>query len=284
MGSKPAIIVHGGAGKIGPERREAALEGCRAAAGAGWAKLAAGGTAVEAVEAAVMALEDNPDFNAGTGAVLDAEGAVQLDASIMDGSRLAAGAVANVRRLRNPVALARQVMEDGRHVLLVSEGAEAFAQARGVPLCDNAELIVARQQARWEELHGTVGAVALDGSGRLAAATSTGGRMGSLPGRVGDSPLIGCGTYADARAGVSCTGIGEAIIRVVLAKTAADMLGQATPPMRAAQAAITLLAERTRAEAGLIMIDAQGRVGHAHNAETMAIAWIEADGRCQAML
>lgn len=279
-GTAPVILVHGGAGVLPASRREAALDGCRAAAEAGWRVLRQGG---DAVEAAVTALEDDPEFNAGTGGVLNADGELQLDASLMRGHDLAAGAVAAVRGIRNPIRLARRVMEHGRHVLLVGPGAERFADLQGVARCDPAGLVVARERERWRERHGTVGCVALDGAGRMAAGTSTGGRFDALPGRVGDSPLIGCGTYADGRGAASCTGIGEDIIRVVLAKAAVDELAGGRPPAEVAGGVIALLHRRTGSEAGIILMDDQGRIGHAHNAQAMAIAWMDSDGRCQAL-
>lgn len=278
------IIVHGGAGSCPPERHAAARSGCRAAALRGWQILQSGGSALDAVEAAVIELEDNPEFNAGTGAVLNARGEVQLDASIMDGASLRAGAVANVREVRNPIRLARQVLIDGRHVLLVSAGAEQLAAERGIPRCANSELVTPRQQKRWQERHGTVGCVARDAHGHVAAATSTGGRAGALPGRVGDSPLIGCGTYADASGGASCTGVGEDIMRLVLAKTALVGLAAGTAAADAARGAIDQFERHTGSQAGIILIGADGRIGHAHNAETMAVAFIGADGRCQTAL
>lgn len=281
----PAIIVHGGAGRIPDEHEiEPRLQGCREAARAGWTILRDGGTALDAAEAAVVALENNPLFNAGTGSTLCAAGTVEMDASIMDGATLQAGAVAAVRFIRNPVTLARRVMEQGRHVLLVGEGARAFAGTAGIPECPEEELVVERQHKRWRDKHGTVGAVALDKDGRIAAATSTGGMFDKLPGRVGDSALIGCGTYADEGGGVSCTGVGEAIIRTVLGKTAVDLLKTGYDPFGAAERAIALLKEKTGAEAGLILVDPWGRIGFAHNATHMATAWIDASGEIAAAL
>ncbi len=281
----PAIIVHGGAGRI-PEAQETAprLQGCRQAALAGWEILCGGGTALDAVEAAVVVLENDPLFNAGTGSVLCADGTVEMDASIMDGTALRAGAVAAVRRIRNPVALARKVLEDGRHVLLAGDGALAFARSMGVAECPEADLIVERQRRRWQERHGTVGAVAVDRDGRVAAATSTGGLFDKLPGRVGDSALIGCGTYADEAGGVSCTGLGEAIIRVVLGKTAVDLLRAGLSPHDAATRAMALLQEKTGAEAGLILVDRHGGIGFSHNATHMACAFVGAAGEVGTVL
>lgn len=272
----PAIIVHGGAGRLRSEYEPEARAGCLSAARRGWEHLQGGGSAVDAAEAAVCALEDDPCFNAGTGSVLNAAGQVRLDASIMDGSTLAAGGVAHVQGVRNPVRLARRVMEQTRHVLMVAAGAEALAEA-GERISPE-QLITPAARERWVEHYGTVGCVALDRDGRLAAATSTGGRFGSLPGRVGDSPLIGAGTYASPAGAVSCTGIGEDIIRVVLAKHAVDRMAQGASAEQCGECAIAHFAELTASEAGLILIDAHGRIGHAHNAAGMALAFIDDRG------
>lgn len=274
-----AIIVHGGAGRISDGLINQRLDGCRAAAMAGWAILHSGGTALDAVQQAVEVLEDDPLFNAGTGAVLNATGKVQLDASIMDGLTLNAGAVAWVNRIRHPITLARRILEDGRHVLLVGEPALDFARARGIAECREQDLIVEHQYQRWREKHGTVGCVALDQSGRIAAGTSTGGRFDSLPGRVGDSALIGCGTFADEVAGVSCTGIGEAIIRTVLAKLTVDFLHTGLPIEQAANRAIARLQEKTRSQAGLIVIDRRGCIAHAHNTPHIPVCYIDGHGQ-----
>jgi len=198
----------------------------------------------------------------------------------MEGDRLGCGAVAAVSRVANPVTLARRVLEDGRHVLLVADGAEAFARAAGVPACDPASLVTERQRRRWEERRaaattGTVGAVALDRHGTVAAATSTGGTMGKRRGRVGDSALIGCGTYADSTlGGVSCTGDGEAIIRVVLARRALDYLKEADDPTYAARVAVDLMVEEGRGQGGLILVDWRGRIGYAHSTPFMPVAFM----------
>jgi L-asparaginase / beta-aspartyl-peptidase len=269
-------MVHGGAGAIRDEHLGARIDGCRAAAMAGWRVLVGGGSVVDAVEAAVQALEDDPLFNAGKGSVLNAAGEVQMDASIMEGATRRAGAVAAVQRICNPIRLARRVMEDGRQVLLVAEGARRFAVQCGVPQCAQAELIVPHQRRRWEAAHGTVGCVAVDAAGRCAAATSTGGRFGMLPGRVGDSALIGCGTYATEHGAVSCTGVGEAIIRAGLARTALDLVRDGLPPADAASRAIAELERLTGSEAGLIMVDREGRTGQARNTPHMPVWVVEA--------
>jgi beta-aspartyl-peptidase (threonine type) len=275
----PALILHGGAGADPREGRDELRRGMRAAALAGWRVLAPGGAALDAVEAAVRALEDDPQFNAGRGSVLNREGMVEMDASIMEGDRLQCGAVAAVRRIANPVTLARRVLDAGRHVLLVGDGALAFARSSDIAECDPASLVTDRQQKRHAErarrstIGGTVGAVALDRNGIIAAATSTGGTAGKAPGRVGDSALIGCGTYAESSVGgVSCTGDGEAIIRVVLAHRTLAYLKDAGDPEYAAKVAIDLLAEEGRGQGGLILLDWRGRPGFAYSTPLMPVA------------
>jgi beta-aspartyl-peptidase (threonine type) len=276
--SHPAIIVHGGAGRMRDRELPPRLEGCRAAALRGWDVLRRGGPALDAAESAVMALEDNPLFNAGTGSTLNASGEVEMDAAIMDGPTLRVGAVAAVRGVKNPISLARRVMEDGRHVLLAAGGAALFARQIGFPEIDPQELIVEAERDRWQEKHGTVGCVALDQGGSMAVATSTGGIFNKLPGRVGDSPLPGCGTYADESGGVSCTGNGEDIIRVVMAKSALDFLKSSGDPQVAAYQAVTLLTQKTAGAGGVIIIDQIGRVGYAHNTERMPVCLITGTG------
>jgi beta-aspartyl-peptidase (threonine type) len=211
--------------------------------------------------------------------VLTEAGTVEMDASIMEGDRLACGAVASISRTPNPITLARRVLDDGRHVLMVGEGAHAFARDTGVPQCKPASLVTERQRARLGTAsagsRGTVGAVALDRHGTVAAGTSTGGMVGKRPGRVGDSALIGCGTYADSTLGaVSCTGSGEAIIRVVLARRTLDFLKEADDPDYAAKVAVDLLVEEGRGEGGLILVDWRGRVGFASSTVLMPVGWM----------
>ena len=234
-------------------RRAACKSGCERALAAGWGILEAGGSALDAIEAAVVILEDDPVFDAGYGSHLNLDGRVECDAIVMDGATLRAGAVATLQHVRNPVRLARKVLENCPHMMLVAEGAEHFAHEQGIKLCAPEELITDAERDAWAKCkidkhaaafhrgheQGTVGAVAMDREGRLFAATSTGGTCCKLPGRVGDSPLIGCGCYADSEAGaVSCTGYGEAIMKIVMAKTAADFLRSAPKaPKRSAMAA-----------------------------------------------
>jgi beta-aspartyl-peptidase (threonine type) len=274
----PVIIVHGGAGRIREEELPERLDGCKEAALAGWQILEQNGSALDAAEAAVVLLEDHPLFNAGTGSALNRRGTVEMDAGIMEGETLRAGAVAAVRGIKNPIKLARCVMEDGRHVLLAGEGALYFARQIGFPVCPPEALIVDAERKRWQEKHGTVGCVALDSNGKISVATSTGGIFEKMPGRVGDSPLPGCGTYADELGGISCTGHGEAIIRIVMAKATLEFLKAGADPQAAASKAVALLAEKTGSTGGLIVIDREGRVGYARNTERMPVCFVRGEG------
>lgn len=253
---------------------------------AGWNILNSGGHALDAIEASIVVLEDDPVFDAGYGSHLTLDGHVECDAIIMEAATLHAGAVAGLRHVKNPIHAARTVLEKCPHMMLISEGAERFAAEHGIALCNPDELVSPAEHEAWlrcskdshaAEHHrgheqGTVGAVALDQLGRLFAATSTGGTCCKLPGRVGDSPLIGSGCYADFETGgVSSTGYGEAIMRVVMAKTATDFLRPAgSNPMRAAQAAVQLLAKRGKGTGGLILLDKNGIPGFAFNTPRMA--------------
>ena len=273
VGPRPAIIVHGGAGRGSGEWRPSRLSGCLAAARAGWKAIQSGQPALDAVEEAVAMLEDDPLFNAGTGSSLNHAGEVEMDAAVMSGT-LEAGAVAAVSGIRNPIRLARRVLDDGRHVLLVGPGARGFARQAGIPLVPSQTLITPAQHERWERGHGTVGCAAVDRSGRIAAGTSSGGTFGKLPGRVGDTPIIGCGTYANPAGAASCTGEGEAILKAVLAKTSVDLLASGLAPKEAAQRAVALLARQTGGQAGIILVDRLGAIGYAHNAEEMPVCHI----------
>jgi len=273
--SRSSIIVHGGAGPIKDDSLSARLDGCKAAALAGWAILCAGGSAVDAVEAAVTVLEDNPLFNAGIGSTLNSLGQVEMDAAIMEAATLRIGAVAAVQGIKNPVKLARRVLEDGRHVLIAGEGALSFARAVGFPECAPAALVVAKEKQRWDSKHGTVGCVAFDQGGNLAAATSTGGIFNKLPGRVGDSPLIGCGTYANKFGAVSCTGYGEAIIRVMMARDAVQLLQYGMEPAEASARALDNLQDLAGGTAGLILVDARGRIGFGRTTTHMPVCYVE---------
>jgi isoaspartyl peptidase/L-asparaginase-like protein (Ntn-hydrolase superfamily) len=282
-----AIAVHGGAGvmrRLTRAQQSMYCRGLERALDAGYEVLASGGKSLDAVSAAVVELEDDSHFNAGRGAVYTAAGTHELDASIMDGATLRAGAVAAVSRIRNPVLAARAVMEKSPHVLLVSKGAENFARQHGLALVlaryFHTEARLAALNKGLKRHHGTVGAVALDREGNLAAATSTGGYTGKLPGRVGDSPLIGAGTYADnATCAVSGTGWGEAFMRVALAhEVSARMRHRGESLLQASQAALKSLT-RVKGDGGLIALDRRGRIAMPFNSEGMLRACVGADGR-----
>lgn len=284
-----AMIVHGGAWAIPDDQVDAHARGCLDAVQAGYAALRKGGSALDAVQTAIRRMEDDPIFDAGKGSCLTQDGLVELDASLMDGATLNVGAVACVKHIAQPIRLARLVLESP-HVLLVGEGAERFAQQHGMVLCDTEDLIVDRERQIWEEFrqqgqarygdafeprHDTVGAVALDASGNIAAGLSTGGTPNKLPGRVGDVPQVGCGFYADnAVGGVACTGLGEAIARMALAQRVMQMLESGASPQQAAEQAVQALAARVGGTAGLIALDRLGQVGVAYNTKRMARAYL----------
>jgi beta-aspartyl-peptidase (threonine type) len=306
----PTLLVHGGAWAIPAADAESHLAGVQNALDAGYAVLTRGGSSLDAVEASVVVLENDPAFDAGRGSFLTSDGRVQLDALLMDGGRMKAGGVACVERLRNPIHAARLVLEQSPHVYFVGEGAELFAAAHGMALIDNRDLVLDRERQRlslaqarqsagladetfsgeihpddkgpetavpstesWSmQSHDTVGAVALDAEGNLAAGTSTGGTLNKTPGRVGDSSLIGCGCYADnLSAAVSLTGWGEPIMKLVLGKWATDRVATGTHPEIAAREAISYLYNRLGGHGGIILLGPDGRFGFAHN--TPAMAW-----------
>jgi len=343
---KPTLIVHGGAWAIPPEMAADHLAGVGQALKTGHAILNWGGTATDAVEAAITILEDDPTFDAGRGSFLTSKGTVQLDALLMDGATLRAGGVACVEHLRNPIQAARLVLDKSAHVYFVGPGAEAFAASHGMPLISNSELVLNRERIRLKDAksrlsagladitfsgalahddkgpetpaeqlqdhhksgypvsglspqgpdagdtnpsklatpsqfdsHDTVGAVALDQYGNLAAGTSTGGTLNKAPGRVGDSSLIGCGCYADNQsAAVSLTGWGEPIMKLVLGKWATDRVAQGVAPELAAQQAIAYLYQRLGGHGGIILLSPDGQCGLAHNTPGMAWGIANAQG------
>ncbi len=263
-----AVVVHGGAKTIAPELHDANRDGCRAAAAAAAAVLRYGGTAVAAAEAAIRVLENDPIYNAGYGSVLNAAGEVEMDAALMDGATLDLGAVAAVRTIRNPIAAAAALLRQ-RAVLLVATGAESYAAEAGLEIVDPDDMI-SKEALASEADHDTVGCVVRDKHGHLAAATSTGGLAGTRPGRVGDSPLPGCGLYADDASGaVSLSGDGEAIARTIIAARITQALEHGADPQDAAER--IRLVERLGAEAGAIVLDPDGRIGIAHNSDHFAI-------------
>src|SRR5689334_4841985 len=313
MPDQPILLVHGGAWAIPDDAVEAHTFGVCSALLAGYALLERGATAVDAVVAAVAVLEDVAAFDAGRGSFLTRDGKVQLDALLMDGGvtgTMRAGGVACVERLRNPIHAARLVLEKSPHVYFVGRDAENFAAENGMPLIDNAELVLDRERKRLAvaqhkeraglpdrtfsgvqetdkeapglashdtrydaSSHDTVGAVALDAGGNLAAATSTGGTLNKAPGRVGDSSLIGCGCYADEVAAVSTTGWGEPMMKLVLGKWAVDRVEQGRSPEIVALEAMAYLKARADGHGGIILLDRNGRLGISHNTPRMAFSY-----------
>jgi len=296
---KPAIIVHGGAGAwdLTSDRIQEAIEACHAAAAAGQKVLLTGGSALDGVETAVNILEDAPSLDAGRGSYLNANGDIEMDALIMDGRDLNMGAVAAVSGVRYPITLARRVMTDSEHTFIVGAGAEAFADSIGFPRCDVADLLVGEELERYRALQkqqnyetveiftepgsmgDTVGAVAIDRHGNVATATSTGGTRKKLPGRVGDSPLVGSGGYADNwTAAVSATGYGEALMKVLISKQVCDFVAAGLSAQSACAAAIRLLEERVNSMGGVIAVDHTGKIGFAFNTDGMPYAYVVGDG------
>jgi len=293
-----AIAIHGGAGAwadLSGENRAELEESLRHALVAGRDLLASGGASLDAVERVIAELEDSPHFNAGRGATFNAEGRHELDASIMDGRDLSCGGVAAVTMVKNPIKLARRVMTDTKHVLLVGPGADAFAESINAERADADYLWTPRQRERWEKFrarqseassdhHGTVGCVALDRHGNLAAGTSTGGLEGKRPGRVGDSPIIGAGTYADnATCAVSCTGVGEEFIRRAIAYDVAARMKYGGASLDEAVAA--QFDERLdKGDGGLIAVDRNGHITIRFNTAAMARGAADSTGRVEAVI
>src|SRR3984957_5368889 len=314
----PVLIVHGGAWAMPEDMVDAHIRGVSNALAAGWRVLDRGGPALDAIEEAVVIMEDDETFDAGRGGFLNRDGKVKLDALIMDGSTLRAGGVGCVEHLRNPVRAARKILSESPHVYFVGEGAEKFAAEHGIPLCRNEDLIIPREVERLRKYqaaantptsraqnaremgrpaahpsgrptgsemfapgdddttisHDTVGAVALDREGNIAAATSTGGTLNKAPGRLGDSSLIGCGCYADNQsAAVSTTGWGEPIMKLVLAKWTADRISAGNMPEWSALEAMNYLKQRVNGHGGIIVLDPTGHIGIAHNTPRMAWAY-----------
>lgn len=297
---RPVLVIHGGAGVIAkdltPERRAGVEAALRGALTQGYAVLTGGGSSLDAVSRAVVVLEDSPYFNAGKGAVFTHDGKNELDAAIMDGTTRKAGSIAGVHRVKNPVLLARAVMEKSPHVMLTGDGAEAFAQSIGMELVDPSYF---RTEERWQQLqnalkkeaqasvdtdrtrhYGTVGAVALDQAGRLAAATSTGGMTNKRWGRVGDAPIIGAGTYANADCAVSATGWGEFYIRTVAAHSICARLAWKKETLeKAAKAVVLDDVPSLGGDGGVIALDAKGNFALPFNTDGMYRGWVDRDGK-----
>lgn len=292
--SVAAIIIHGGAWNIPKNLRNPSKYGVEAAAMVGWEILSWGGSALDAVTEACVVMEDNPAFDAGTGSVLNSDGYIEMDALIMNGRDLNAGSVAGIRKVKNPIRVARAVMGTAPHVMLVGEGATRFARSVGIPEYSESKLVIDREYKRWEkekrmrkfqvrrcftkkgmDIHDTVGAVAIDVNGDLAAATTTGGTPFKLPGRVGDSALVGSGAYADNELGAaSATGLGETILKVVLCKAACDLLKK-NSAKKSANMAINILREKADGLGGLIMIDRRGNIAFNFNTPYMPHAYMK---------
>lgn len=289
---KPSVIVHGGAWDIPDDQVDRHIAGCERAAARANEVLANGGSALDAVEEAVVVMEDDPIFDAGKGSVLNQMGFVEMDAIVMDGRTLRSGAVAALRNVRNPVRVARRLMDTTHFSMVAGHGALRFAKSNGFEMCTDEDLLVGwelddyREFQRTgilrtrEEFEGekpdTVGACAVDSEGHVACATSTGGTRRKIEGRVGDSPLIGSGGYADDRLGAaSATGWGEKIMAVVMSKSGLDRLSDGIDPDAACEGAVTMLKERVNGLGGLIMVDPKGLIGYAYNTPRMAYAYHE---------
>lgn len=307
--ARPAFVIHGGAGVIkrgslSPEREKMYRAGLEQALLAGYKALQDGKSSMDAVETAIRILEDNPLFNAGKGAVFTNDGRNELDASVMDGKTLMAGAVAGLHRVKNPITLARAVMEKSMHVMMIGDGAEKFAAAQNIELVDEKYFFT---QPRWDDLqrilerekkksqvpnskfqiseskaekYGTVGAVALDKAGNLAAGTSTGGMTNKRYGRVGDVPVIGAGTYANNQTcAVSATGWGEFFIRVGVARDISAMMEYKNLPVQQAADTVLQKVKTLGGDGGVIVVDKSGNIAISFNSEGMYRAYIDANGK-----
>lgn len=297
--SKPeyVLVIHGGAGTIlkknmTPEKEKQYLEKLNEALSVGSEILKNGGTSLDAVTKTIMVMENSPLFNAGKGAVFTAEGVNEMDASIMDGRDLNAGAISGVRHIKNPILAARAVMEDTKHVMLLGTGAEEFSESIGIEMVDSSYFFT---QSRWEsylkakdkaEKHGTVGAVALDKHGNLAAATSTGGMTYKMKGRVGDTPIIGAGTYADNKTcAVSATGHGEYFIRNVVAyDISALMKYKGFSLIDASKDLIMNKLVAQKAEGGIVAVDKNGNIAMTFNSAGMYRGYITSEGKSEVLI
>ncbi|KAL2083467.1 hypothetical protein ACEWY4_021240 [Coilia grayii] len=283
----PVIVVHGGAGHIPKERAQLSCAGVREAARGGYGILRAGGSAMDAVVEAVTMLENNPAYSAGRGSVLNVKGEVEMDAIVMDGRTLDSGAVSAVRRVANPVQLARLVMEKTKHLCLTAEGASQFARAMGIPEVPEESFITDYARMRWKKnlapdanpvecemgKMGTVGAVAVDTEGNVACATSTGGMTNKMEGRVGDTPCIGCGGYADNKVGaVSSTGHGEAIMKVTLSRLILFHMEQGRSAEEASDLGLAYMKKRVQGLGGVVTVDPKG--AWAARFSSLQMAWV----------
>ena len=298
LSGTPRLIVHGGAGDWVGFDEASVLQAVRKAVEVGWKILKAGGSALDAVEKATNIMEDDPQFDSGFGSFVNAAGEVEMDALIADGSSIKYGAVAAVRRVQYPISLARLVMTRTNNLFFVADGADQLAAEFGMPLVTNAQMITPKEFEAFRARHingkvasggqgtGTCGAVALDGAGHVASATSTGGVPEKRKGRVGDTPIFGAGGYAeDGLGAASSTGVGENIMRFFLCKRVVDLMAGDKNAQTAAQQGLDFLSVRIPSpEAGIIVIGADGSVGSAHTTQHMPTAWVTADGDIQATM
>ena len=294
-----AIIVHGGAYAIKDEHIERTIQGCTNAVKAGYKVLERGGTSVEAVEAAVNVLEDDPSYNAGCGSALNKNGEIEMDAMIMDGKDLKLGAVGGIQCVANPISVARLIMEKTDHTMLIGNGAKQLADEHGVPHVDTEQLLSPEMKLKKDEFsqynnvveatfndstltgHDTVGGVAIDKYGNIACGTSTGGITLKRPGRVGDSPIIGCGGIAEnSKGGVSTTGHGESITRVTLANRVLSLLDK-MPIEEAIKQSLQYMCRKTNGRGGLILINGNGEIGKGFTTQRMVWASIDKNGLLQ---
>lgn len=293
--TNPAIILHGGAGDWDKDNHDIVLAGMRKAVTAGWEVLRNNGSALDAVEASTIILEDHPLFDAGVGSFLNDQGEVELDALITDGSQIKFGAIAGVQHIKNPITLARVILSDAKHCFYVAEGAELLGFQLGMKYTSNLSFVTTEEFAAYQRRlaegkqpedqgHGTVGAVALDANGNIASATSTGGSPHKRKGRVGDVPVFGAGGYSDnAYGGASATGIGENIMRYFLSKQVIDNIAHGKDAHTSAVEGVNLIAGKIpNPEVGVIVVDAQGNVGASHTTAHMPIAWIDTSGNIHA--
>lgn len=293
--TKPVIVVHGGAWAIPDRLVDANLKGVEKSTKEGWKILQEGGSALDAVIAAVNVLEDDPTFDAGIGSVLTEDGTVEMDALIMNGTTLEAGAVAGLRDVRYPITLARKVMEETPHIMMIGEGANKVASEHGLERITQDELVTEEAKLEFKEWakkaefgssfgHETVGAVAIDSNGNIAAATSTGGVTGKRVGRIGDVPLIGSGGYADNRVGgVSTTGHGESIMKVNLARLVLNYVETGMGIQEAADKALGYMSVRVKGNGGLIALDSNGNIGAAYTTKRMVWAYLK-DGKLESSI
>jgi L-asparaginase / beta-aspartyl-peptidase len=293
----PMIILHGGAGNWENFDEAQVLDGMKLAVTAGWQALQQGKSALDAIEAATIVLEDHPMFDAGVGSFLNDCGEVEMDALITDGDTINFGAVAAVRTVRNPITLARKVMTDTKHSFFVAEGADRLAARFGLEQVSNLSFVTTAEFTAYQERLqkpdaseepglGTVGAVAIDKNGLIASATSTGGSPHKIKGRVGDVPVYGAGGYSDSRAGgASATGVGENIMRYFLSKLTVDKMAAGISPLEAAQTAVQHIADHIpNPEVGVITLNAQGQIGAAHTTNAMPIAWVDGENKTRAAI